>query len=256
MFFYLSKTLGRLADPLHLSLLLLALAVLFRLIKRLPRLRRWLTYAAVVILVVFSTGAVATLLLHPLETRHPRPAKLPQKPGAIVMLAGVLSFDRKGESYYELTESSDRFVEAVRLARRFPRALLVLSGGTGSLTETEKRESPILERLARELGIKASRIRVEERSRNTHENAIESKRLLARAKVKGPVILITSAFHMPRSVACFDKVGLKVAPWPVDYMRSGVHPGTWIPRPWSLARSRLAIKEYLGFVAYWIAGYI
>lgn len=256
MFFYLSKTLGRLADPLHLSLLLLAAAVLFRLVKRLPRLRRWFTYAAVAMLLLFSTGAVATLLLHPLETRYARPDKLPERPGAIVMLAGQLSFDRKSASYYELTESSDRFVEAVRLARRFPGALLVLSGGTGSLTEAEKRESPILARLAKELGIKAARIRIEERSRNTHENAVESKRLLQAAKVKGPVILVTSAYHMPRSVACFHKVGVKVVPWAVDYLRSGVHPGTWIPRPWSLERSRVAIKEYLGFVAYWIAGYI
>jgi uncharacterized SAM-binding protein YcdF (DUF218 family) len=252
MFFFLSKTVGQLADPASLALLLAAIYAVLRVAKRMPRLRAWSGRIAVALLLIFSNGAVASLLVAPLESAHRRGA-LPGDPGAIVMLAGILDDQRDGASFYELTDHADRLVETLRLARRFPRARIVLSGGIGVLDQSRPREAEILARLLRDLGIPRSRMLIEGRSRNTHENAVEATRLLRGTR---RVVLVTSAYHMPRAVACFERAGLRVTPWPVDYLKTGYGPGAWFPRPWSLDRSRIALREYIGWVAYSVAGYV
>jgi uncharacterized SAM-binding protein YcdF (DUF218 family) len=252
MFFLLSKTAGYLVEPHFLALTLLAVALALRLLGRTPRLRRGLVIGGLVYLWLMATGGVANLLLYPLETRHARPASL-SEPAAIIVLTGMTDHYRKSPSY-ELTEAADRFVEGVRLAHAHPRALLVISGGSAEILDDSYREADVLARLARGLGIGEARLRVDRQSRNTHENAVESARLLR--GVRGPVVLVTSAYHMPRSVACFTKVGLAVVPWPADFLRTGSGPGAWLPRPYTLVRSTAALHEYLGWLSYRIAGYV
>ena len=254
MFFVLSKTIGRLADPVVLSCTLLALAVLLRLFRRARRLRVWFTVIGTGLLVLLSMGFVSNALLAPLEGRHPRPAALREPPGAIVMLSGLLESARVSPADYELSSSSDRFVETLRLARKFPHALVVLSGGSGSLSQGGRREAEILARLAPQLGLDVGRLRIDKDSRNTRENASNSKRLLQ--DVRGPVLLVTSASHMWRSMGCFRKVGLKVTPWPVDYERTRPRLRNILPGLSSLQKSQQAIREYVGLVAYRLAGYI
>lgn len=255
MFFLLSKTVGLILDPWRIGLLCLVAAGLLRLLRRLPRLRRGLAIAGVAVLWIFSTGLVSNALLGPLEEAHRRPDAPPDAVAAIVMLAGQTASDRDGGAWYELTESSDRFVETVRLARQHPDALVLLSGGSSAIAqEGAPREADVLARLAVELGLPRDRLLLDAASRNTHENAVESARLLADAR--GPVLLVTSAYHMPRAAACFAKAGLPVVPWPVDALRSDPGFGDAVPRPWSLNCSRIAIREHLGTLAYWVAGYL
>jgi uncharacterized SAM-binding protein YcdF (DUF218 family) len=255
MFFTLSKTLGLLAQPIHAALFLLSLAVLLRLLRRAPILRRWLVLLAAAEIWIFSTGVVANTLLYPLETRHTRPAHLDHPPGAIVMLSGLTDPKRRG-SDFDLTEAADRFVEAVRLAHKYPRTPLLISGGSSSLLPDAYNEARALGRLAQDLGVPARRLLIDLDSRNTRENAVESARLLREARVKGLVLLVTSAFHMPRAVACFDKVGLKVVPWPVDYLRTANEIGAFIPGASFLQSSTTALREYLGWLSYWLAEYV
>jgi uncharacterized SAM-binding protein YcdF (DUF218 family) len=252
MFFLLSKTAGYLAEPHALALTLLALALALRLLKRAPRLRRGLVISGVAYLWLMATGGVANLLLYPLETRYARPAVL-RDPAAIVVLTGMTDHSRKSPSY-ELTEAADRFVEALRLAYAHPRALLVISGGSAEILDDRYREADVLAQLARGLGISEARLRVDRLSRNTRENAVESARLLR--GVRGPVVLVTSAYHMPRSVACFTKVGQPVVPWPADFLRTGSGLGAWLPRPFTLVRSSAALHEYIGWLSYVLAGYV
>jgi len=257
MYFVFSKLLGWLTDPVRLALTLVALALGLQLVKRLPRLRRGLLIAALAALWLFSTGAVSTVLANLLESRHPRPARLARAPGAIVMLSGQIDDGRVTPSYYELTESSDRFVETLRLAHRYPQARVLLSGGSGALVQAGRQsEARVLARLSREIGLAPSRLLIDDRSRNTRENAVESKRLLEQSHIKGPVLLVTSAMHMPRSVGCFEKVGQPVVPWPVDYQRHGFGLGAFIPKVDPLARSRSVLHELAGLLAYWVMGYI
>jgi hypothetical protein len=154
MFFALSKTLGDwITTPHYLALSLVGLALLLRLLKRGPKLRRFLCWFSIAYLWLMATGAFANLLLYPLETRHVRPARLERPATAIVMLTGTTDHMRTGPGV-ELTESADRFVEAVRLAHLYPRALLVFSGGSSDLVgEKRYREAEALAGLAAELGI-------------------------------------------------------------------------------------------------------
>jgi uncharacterized SAM-binding protein YcdF (DUF218 family) len=257
MFFILSKTVGRLVDPIILGLTLLLMAAVLRLFRRLPRLRKGLVYLAILEMFVFSIGAVSSLLLRPLEFQYSRPSVLQYEPEAIVVLSGVLEDPPNVPTFYEFNDAADRFIEALRLANRYPKARLVLSGGSPSVLGTEaskEDEADILSRIAKDLGIASSRLRIDPHSRNTRENAVESKRLLQ--DIKGPVVLITSASHMPRAVGCFRKVGQPVIPWPVDYQKSSLRPHNWVPRAWAVERSRRALHEYLGQLVYRLAGYL
>ena len=252
--FSFAKIVGLLIEPYNLALLLVFCAMVMRLLRRRARLRRALVIAAGVLVGVFAFGPVANALLYPLETHHPRPASLPQNPGAVIMLGGSTREPRENPNFYEFTESADRFVEGVRLAHRYPGAVLVITGGSSAVIDRWYREADILSSLAGELGLPASRLRVDRDSRNTRENAVQTRRLLA--GVKGPWILVTSAAHMPRAVACFARVGVKVVPWPVDYLRTGSGPGSWIPRPRTLGRSNAALHEYFGWLYYWLSDYV
>ena len=255
MFFFLSKTLALLATPHYLAAVLVLAALLLRLGRRAPRLRRALVVVAVLELWLLSTGVVANLLLLPLETRVSRPEKLTEDPGAIVMLTGVTDNHRLGTAF-DFTEGADRFIEALRLAHRYPRAMLLISGGSSEIVDKRYREADALGGLARELGVPARRLLLERDARNTHENAVFSDRVLREAGVKGPVLLVTSALHMPRALGCFAKVGRKVTPWPVDYLRTGWWGSAWLPKPSSLGKSDAAIHEVLGWLSYRLSGYL
>lgn len=256
MFFLLSKTVGELIVPHILAVVLLGAALLLRLLRRAPRLRRVLVITTVLELWVLGTGVVANLLLYPLETRYQRPESPPETPAAIVMLTGTTDDGRVGGPGFDFTESADRFIEAVRLAHAYPKALLLISGGSSELRDTSYREGAALGGLALQLGVPARQLMVDREARNTRENALFSDKLLRQAGVTGPVLLVTSALHMPRSVGCFAKIGRQVVPWPVDYQRSGWGGSAWLPKPGSLNRSDAAIHEYLGWLSYKISGYL
>ena len=178
----------------------------------------------------------------------------PKTPGAIIVLGGFTRHPRDSPNFYELTESADRFVEGVRLAHNNPGARLVISSGSSAMVYTFYKEGNVLGSLALDMGLPARQVVVDAESRNTYENALYSRRLLK--KVKGPRVLVTSAAHMPRAVACFRKAGVEVVPWPVDYLRTGSGPGSWLPKPATLERSNAALHEYAGWLYYWLVGYV
>src|SRR5690606_15779763 len=107
------------------------------------------------------------------------------------------------------------------------------------------------------LGVAAERLTLENRSRNTHENAVFTRELLA--PESGEVwLLVTSAFHMPRAVGLFRKAGFPVVPWPVDYRTSGEE-GVGLFRDNAadaLQATTTAIREWIGLAAYYLSGRI
>ncbi len=254
MFFTLSKTLGLLCYPL---VVLVALFVLSGVARRgRPRLSAVLFWIALAGLYLLSTRPAADLLLLPLEQpfEHSRP---PAEVDCVVVLGGTLDLGRSGPERLEFDDSADRFFEGVLLARRFPQALLILSGGTADLRGRGRREAPLLRDYAIRLGVEPSRIRIDDRSRNTHENAVETARLLA-AEHRQAVVLITSAFHMRRSLGCFRRVGLTPTPDAVDFQGGSVGPSLagLVPGPDNLVRATMAVREYIGLVAYRLKGYV
>ncbi|MCC6751763.1 MAG: YdcF family protein [Deltaproteobacteria bacterium] len=251
MFFVLSKTAGLLVSPMSLCSVLLAISGVLRLLRRRPRLQRWLAIGAIAQLLFFSTGLASHLLLIPLENRYAPPATLPTPPGAIVMLTGMAE-PRAGS--YDLSDPADRFVETLRLARRYPRARILLVGGSSQIIGDSYRESELLGRLALDLGLEKERLVLERRSRNTHENAENAVRLLLPSD--RPFLLVTSASHMPRAMGCFRRAGVEPIAWPVDVRHSSLRVKSLLPNEHDLGNSEAALREYVGLVTYWLAGYL
>ncbi len=143
------------------------------------------------------------------------------------------------------------------LARRFPEARIVVSGGIGALLLPGEADADTALRLFTALGVSPQRLILENKSRDTYENALFSKEMVQ----PGPGetwLLVTSAFHMPRSMALFRKAGFDVLPWPVDYRTAGDEGvGLFTDNAIdSLQATTLGLREWIGLVAYWLSGRI
>ena len=198
------------------------------------------------------------MMLNPLEERFQRPPSLPEHIDGIVVLGGGLeggvNLVRGG---YELNGGGDRFVETAVLARRFPEAKILVSGGVGSVLLEGEGDADTAVRFFTALGVPRERLILENQSRNTAENAVFSHKLVA-PKPGENWILVTSAFHMPRSVGLFRKVGFPVIPWPVDYRTSGKEGvGLFRDSPTdALQNTMTAMREWIGLAGYWLSGRI
>ena len=172
MFYVLSKVLWIVAVPTNLLLLLLATGILLGW-TRWRRTARWMATAATVLLCIEAFTPLGPAMLSPLEERFPKAAADIAAPTGIVVLGGAVDEDlTQQRDQVVLTESAARMTEGVALARRFPQARLVFSGGSGHLGEVKTTESDVARRLWLELGVPEARMAFESRSRNTHENEI------------------------------------------------------------------------------------
>ncbi|MGQ2908495.1 MAG: YdcF family protein [Aliihoeflea sp.] len=255
MFFYLSKIFWLLAHPLNLTgiLLFVGLVLLFL---------QWTRLAGAAFSVAFLVVALSTwtslgaLMLHPLEDRFARPEPAPERIDGIIVLGGgfegSVNLARGG---YELNSSGDRFVETAVLARRYPQVPVVVSGGTGTMVLEGEGDADTAPRLLTALGVDESRLVLENRSRNTDENA-RFTRDMVNPQPSQTWLLVTSAFHMPRSVLLFEKAGFDVVPWPADYRTAGIETAGLAQDNEidSLQNTAIAIREWIGLVAYRLTG--
>jgi len=256
MFYNLSKIFWFFAQPVNLAIFLLLAGMLAMLFgrRRLAVAGGVLGFAVLVLSAWTSLGAI---MLNPLEERFPKPP-LPEKVDGIVVLGGgfegAINLARGG---YELNSSGDRMVETAILARRFPQAKILVSGGNGSLFLDGEGDADTAPRLLGALGVSADRLILEDKSRNTYENAVFSRRLVD-PKLGETWLLITSAFHMPRAKALFDKAGFATIPWPVDYRTSGKEGvGFFRDNPVdSIQATTMAVREWVGLFAYRLSGKI
>jgi hypothetical protein len=206
--------------------------------------RRWARfglYAGLLVMVVLSLPVVADALsirlsAVPYEDADGRPE------GAIVILSGGVRFNANTPSGQDVRGATlVRLAAGAALARRTGLPIL-LSGG---VVEAEPAEAQVMASvLEREFGLKAAFL--EDRSRNTHENAVESARLL-RAVGVNRVWLVTSDVHLPRAIAEFRAAGLSVRGMPAGGPRALPHGlMAWLPQPWALESSHAALYEWLG----------
>lgn len=257
MFFVASKLIGVLFLPLPLFLFLgIALILIFIEGKK----QKIIALLPLFFLFVFSTKVVSQTLLSSLEGNFPLVSEkdLPNAEIAIV-LGGMVRTLSASESRPELSDSADRLIDAIRLYRMGKVKKLLFSGGSGELFHQEKKESTVAKKVMIDLGVEEKDILIESESRNTYENALFSKKILEEEKAK-TVILITSAFHMKRSFAIFQKLGLGgVIPFATDYRSSSSDLNLWellFPSPNDLEISSFCIKEWIGIAVYAWKGYL
>lgn len=255
MFFVLSKTLGAVILPANF-LLLLGLFGALLLLTRFFALGSKLMVLSIVLLAICAFSPLGNVLIYPLESRFPPWNAAAGAPDGIIVLGGPLDTDVSALHHVPVIRSAaDRIVAGAALARKYPNARIVFSGGSPNLWSNDAREADYAAMIFDELGVDRSRLIIERRSRNTLENA-EFSRALADPKPGQRWLLVTSAFHMPRAVGLFRKAGFPVEPYPVDW-RAPDKAGLWwfmTAAPDGLHMTDIAIREWIGLIAYRVTG--
>ena len=256
MFFILSKTLGFVAVPSNL-LVLIGLAGIALLFTRFVRAGRRLLVASVILIVAIGVLPVGTALILPLEERFPPWDASQGAPTGIIVLGGVINPERSvARRQISLDEAAERVTVPVELVRQYPSARIVFTGGNASLFSGPS-EANFAVLFFERLGVPRDRITLETESRNTAENAVFTKRLIA-PKPGERWLLVTSALHMPRAIGAFRQAGFPVEAYPVDYQTDGWEDLWGLPGSLMGGINRLntAVREWLGLLAYWITGRI
>lgn len=256
LFFVASKLLGALlrVDTWIILALGLTLVALLRGNRRLSLTLSTITFLSLALVAVMPLGH---LLLQSIERSYTANPPLTNVAGIIVLGGGA---DIPATAHWgqtQFNEGAERFTAALVLARRFPEARVLFTGGSGSLRDlrgVDLSEADAARAFFVAQGLDPARLLLEGASRNTAENA----RLSLELAKPGPGqtwVLVTSAFHMPRALRSFAAAGWPaLKPFPVDHRTSGFVDGIG----WDLAHNieilNIAIREYAGQIAYGLSG--
>lgn len=255
MFFLFSKILGFFAVPSNAVAIVCAVGLLL-LLTRWRRAGLRLLAAGTVLLLIFGYSPLGNLLLLPLSERFPAWRAEGPAPDGIIVLGGAIDSEiTAARGSLEMDASAERIVAMLRLARQYPAARIVFSGGSASFIRRPVAEGPIAAGLLEEFGTSRKRIVIEDRSRTTAENAAFTRALVA-PKPGERWLLVTSAFHMPRSIGAFRKVGFDVEAYPVDWRTGGTGDALlpFAKLSAGLARVDVAVHEWVGLIGYWATG--
>ena len=259
MFFAVSKIGFFLIQPSNLLLLAALTGVVLLRRERWRKLAGRLVGFGVCGLIVGGLSPLGNAMILPLEERFPRPdlTQLGGKIDGIIILGGFedgrITAARRS---LQLNEAAERLTEAVFLAKRLPSATVVFTGGTGTVLGKGDIAAEEVRDFLVDAGVAKDRIILEDASRNTRENAMLTHALL-KPQPGSRWLLVTSAYHMPRSISIFRRAGFEVVAWPVDYRTAG-------PRDLlrffdsidnGLRRFDTAAKEYVGLVVYRLRGW-
>lgn len=259
----LSKATKLALDPLAWLLFLLSFLLILVIRETSARRLRSIRFvAASAWLLVFFSGnpITARILVSVLEERHSLfNHSTQQRFDAIVVLAGGAFGKGDLRPTTQLTSfSMERTLCGIDLFVKGFAPRLVFVGGSSSQSDPDLIEAVEMKRFAERLGIPPESIVVDDRSRNTYENAVETRRLLGDASV----LLVTSAFHMPRAVGLFRNQGLRVSPYPCGYLLgdrpkygwANLNPIDLLPQTEALRKTRLAVNEIIAIAIYWTLG--
>jgi uncharacterized SAM-binding protein YcdF (DUF218 family) len=255
MFFFLSKTLSYLMNPL----VIICACLLLSWILRNPRWKKRLLAASIIMLLFFSNEFIVNEIMATWEVNVTPFDRIGRKYEYAVLLCGVAKSDVGPKDRVYVGSAADRINHTLQLYRMgFVRKILI-SGGSGRLIDTGEREADELSSLLQLMGVPPADILIENNSRNTHESAVEVKHILEKISKPSDCILVTSANHMRRSAACFEKVG-----WPMDqfstdfqsHYRRYTFDVLFIPKLEAIRSWQILIKEWVGYSTYWAVGYI
>jgi uncharacterized SAM-binding protein YcdF (DUF218 family) len=253
MFFLASKVVWFFLKPFNL---LLAMIVTGLVARRLGwrRSGAWLLGFGILGFLVGAFTNIGSYPLRALEDRFEQPDLTAVPVDGIIVLGGAVGSTKMMEARNlpPLNNNAERMTEAVVLANRYPKARLAFAGYSGKLFPDQGSEAEVAKRFFRDMGLQPERLLFEDRSRNTAQNAQFLHDMI------GPTageqwLLVTSAFHMPRSVGAFCAAGWPVVPYPVDYktLPKGsfqLEDGT------GLEQLSVALREWVGLAAYWLTG--
>jgi uncharacterized SAM-binding protein YcdF (DUF218 family) len=255
LFFIASKVGWFFLTPSNLILLAMLVGVGLLYWKRARRIGWRIATGGAITIVVVTVIPIGDWLIASLERRFPPyvACKTVEKPVAgIILLGGAINTQKVGTKFFEdLGPGADRIRKAAQLAHEYPKLLVVVSGGQAFPREGARSEAVATADLLMEFGVDLKRQRLETGSRTTAENA---KFVADQATGEGSWLLVTSAFHMPRSIGAFRKAGIDVTAVPTDWMVDDDRPILTLNALDRLGRLDLGVHEYIGLIAYWITG--
>lgn len=255
MFFILSKVFDFLFSPLTWIFAIF----LWSLLTKKQQRRRKLILIGVIVFYFFSNRFVAYQAMRVWESRA---GSVNSVSGtydvAVVLGGGMITVDSQNDQL-TFRHNTDRILQALRLYKAGKVKKILISGGSGSLIYRDMKESVLLKSSLVDLGFPSGDIWVEDQSDNTYENAVFSAKILNDSVPQGRFLLITSASHMPRSIACFKKVGLRFDTFAVEPI-TGTMPVSWsffiLPDLDALYQWNKITHEVWGFITYKVFGYI
>ena len=250
MFFYASKVIYFFLSPINWLLLLGAAWLLFRH----STARKRIQIAALTILIVFTNGALygSLLMWWQPEVKLQRHDK---KYTTAIMLTGISMGNSKKERFFG-GGVNDRFIQAARLYHTGTVKNILISGGNGSLKSSELLEADFLYQEFLAMGVPARHLLLEKQSRNTYESAVAARPLLDSLGATSSCVLVTSALHMRRSMAVFEKAGIRPAPHVANFevLESKLSIWSFVPNLNLLNAWPFLLKEMVGLAAYRITG--
>jgi uncharacterized SAM-binding protein YcdF (DUF218 family) len=253
--FAFAKLAGAAADP---STLVLCLSIAGAILLVWRRSSPWgprLLFAGVGALAAVSILPVGTWLLRPLEDRFPPLQPLPAHVDGIISLGGAVDIDEsedRGTPSFNAHEG--RMTAFIALARRYPGARLLFTGGSANPFRRKPSEAGVARAFFANQGLDPRRFLFEDASRNTRENALLSRQLVV-PKPGEVWLLVTSASDMPRAMACFRAVGWPVIAAPADYHTKRYAAGFLEGPVRGLAETDWAVHEWIGLVYYRLRGW-
>ena len=240
---YLHKILPFLLSPLVLVMLLIAYGVLSK--------KKRYSIAGLLLLYAASTFVVADFLFGQLEgTGAKKQAEQVKPADAIVVLSGMMVHVNSTNGPIAEWADADRFFAGVDLYQAGKAPRLIFTGGLLPWDKTSQNEGEVLSTLAHRLGVPEQSIRVTGEAQNTEQEARAVKRLLGQEQ---KIILVTSAFHMPRAEELFEREGFAVEAFPVDYKvrAKTITPMDFLPDPHALGMTNIFVREWIGRLYYW-----
>jgi uncharacterized SAM-binding protein YcdF (DUF218 family) len=255
MHFALSKAVGFFSVPSNVIASLAVLGLVLMIFRR-PS-GAIVAAVASAALVAAALSPLGNVLLTPLEQRFPEMRFPDQGIDGIIVLGGSYdSVSHAYESVIVLEEDTEPMAVMVDLARRYPRAQIIFSGGTNPSWGSGPSEAAIVKQYFVSFGIAADRISIEERSLNTEENARFTADLI-KPTPQSRWLLVTSSYHMPRAMGTFRKAGFNVIAFPVGSRTHGWQEMWWpaTTATDNLRRVDIAVHEWLGLLIYRLSGY-
>lgn len=255
MFFILSKTIYYILMPQVWILLLLLYSVFT---KSEDRRKKSLIATLVVFFIFTNSFLVNEGLL--LWEEEPVLVSTLQEGQTAIVLTGVVNSQKASTDRVYFGRGADRVIHTIQLYKAGKVKNILISGGSGSLTGRDIPEADQLKKVFLYCGVSEKDILLENKSRNTRESALYSRKLIDSLGIKQNLLLVTSAFHMKRSQGCFSKAGLSTAIYPVDYytkdrQRSLTPDNLFIPSSDAMSKWALLIHEITGYVTYRVMGY-
>lgn len=234
-------------------------AMLVSLFLKSKKWRRRLQIFAVVLLLVCSNSVFTNKIFRLWEVPVTPIEQLSSSRTVGIVLSGVIKKEKTPHDRVYFSEGADRVTHAIQLYKAGEIQKIVISGGMGSFSKSQIREAPQLKEVMLMCNIPDQDIIIESQSRNTRQNAVFTSEILKTQFPDYHYLVITSAFHMRRSIACFEKVGLSVTGFSTDF-KTGDYPPKFtsyiIPSPSAIYRWHLLVKELIGMAAYKVMGYI